>query len=101
MLLRHKDREMNDNIKQANAMASEAVDKHIMLDNAINDIDNVINHAQELLNRIEGLGAPLKETDQECVTATLQSVLDSAPSGIRGKCEAVHNLLNEINQRLF
>jgi len=72
-----------------------------MLDNAVNSIDSVINHAQEILSRIEGSGAPLKDKEQEATTPALQSVLDNAPSEIRAKCEAVHNLLNEITSRLF
>jgi len=92
---------MNDNSKQAKASVPAEMDKHIMLDNAVNSIDSVINHAQELLNRIEGIGAPLNAAEAECPSATLQSVLDGAPSEIRGKCEAVHSLLNEITNRLF
>lgn len=85
---------------QAPCAAREA--NHIMLDNAICNMDSVISHAEELFNRINSNNnsADLKNGCEK-TEPTLSSVLNSAPQTINDKNTEMHDLLNKISELLF
>ena len=75
-------------------------DKHILLDNAIDDIDNVIQQAYCILQRIQGDGSGCG-TAEEKKTPSLQEVLNHAPDRIREKNNELLKILDEMNSMLF
>lgn len=75
-------------------------DKHISLNNAIDDIDNVIQQAYGILQRIQGGGSGCGTVD-ESKTPSLQEVLNHAPDRIREKNNELYKILDEMNSTLF
>lgn len=76
-------------------------DNHLALDQAICDIDNVIGHAEELLDRIQGNISDKNDIGCDQTKPSLSSVLNNAPSEINEKASKLHDILNRISESLF
>ena len=76
-------------------------EKHILLDNAINDIDGVGQYAYEILQRIQGNGSGVGENSDTAKIPNLQDVLDNGHHKINTKMTEIRNTLNEIEATLF
>lgn len=77
-------------------------DKHLSIDRAINDIDGVISHVQNILDK--ALGNPTAIGDPEkCDNAApnLVDFLNGASDNIRRKMENLHDQLNQLESALF
>ena len=74
-------------------------DKHITLSNAIDDIDNVIDQARGILDRIQGNGSG--KGDEDTISTTLQDVLANGPNRIREKNNELFKILDEIESIIF
>jgi len=91
---------MNDKLCTASELREN---NHTMLSNAINDMNNVITHAESLLGRIiNGEDRPdVAGSNEKSIEPTLAGVLSSAPQEIRNKSAELHDLLNKISETLF
>lgn len=77
-------------------------EKHILLDAAINGIDEVDQFAYDLLQRIQGDGSKCGVSEDTIVnTSNLQDVLDNGHHKINTKMTEIRNTLIEIEATLF
>jgi len=91
---------MMDNKIQTNTVAACKQDNHVILYQAICEIDNVIGHANELLARI--IGQDMAKPEEGIGTQVhLVEVLQRGPDMIMEKNAQIHNILNEISEHLF
>lgn len=75
---------------------------HVMLDNAVNDMESVVGHAEELLDKINNnSNSPALKNGCDRTEPTLASVLNNSPQMIRDKNAELHELLNKISESLF
>lgn len=84
--------------------ASIATEKHIEIYNAINDLQDIQKHANQLLNRITGsakVEAPPAANDIKQPRQSLLNMLNESPSEIQKVCSETHKILEEITQILF
>ena len=89
-------------MSEVKACGAEALhnDKHTGIDNAIRNIDSAISHADNLIGRITG--ASNEETPKPLhVDPCLVDVLSGAEDEIRGKTDALHDRLTQIENILF
>lgn len=80
------------------------MEKHIQLDLAIKDLQDLQFHTSDILRRIKGveqITPPVSVEIPKEPNVTLLSVLLEGPDRIRTTCNETHNLLDEINQILF
>jgi len=80
-------------------------DKHRSIDDSVNGIDEVIDKAQSLLNRIlnnDSQNSSVCEPDKiPRQDETLSSVLSETPKRIDGKKGELNRILNDITEALF
>ena len=87
-----------------NEPCTEKQEKHVELASAVNHIDSILAHLDELIARITG-----QTPDTECdrgVEAkekrpTLSDVLEYSPNLIRTKVDAAYKKIAHINECLF
>lgn len=99
---------MNENIACGPGKA-ERQEKHMELNNAVNDLDSVLQHLNKLINRVRGPAPPLPVAPGSLEEPkrlqdrppTLVEVLDLAPESIRSKVEEAHRRIDEIQELLF
>lgn len=103
-----KDEEMA-NILAERAMVNDQAEcerdlKHVLIWHAIHQLDDIINHGNDLLCTITGEDLP-KETepipDTKPRRPTLLEVLDTTPDTLRTKCSVVHDILNKIREAIM
>lgn len=77
-------------------------DKHMLLDDAIDGIDEVGQYAYDILQRIQGNGSDVGG-DKECDKnrSNLQDVLDNGHNKINTKMTEIRNTLAEIEAAIF
>ena len=75
-------------------------DKHVLLNNAIDNMDNVIQLAYSILQRIQGGGSGCGGVEEN-ITPSLQEVLNHAPDRIREKNNELCKILDEMKSTLF
>ena len=76
-------------------------EKHILLANAIDNIDIVGQYAYDILQRIQGGGCGVGETIEGIKTPSLQEVLDTSSNKIDIKMREIRATLDEIQSALF
>ena len=88
------------NSDPASVMLTE---KHIGLDDAIKEIQELRQHTNDVLLRITGNNQPEPpvQMNEKQPHPTLQNVLIEGPDRIRRTCSEVHKVLDEITQTLF
>lgn len=74
--------------------------KHSQLQDAIDDMEFIVEKAASLLDRING-NATDCSPDNPRVDPSLSSVLNSGPSEIRDNCSKIRSYLDEIEGALF
>jgi len=75
--------------------------KHSDLDRAINEIDDVGAHLNNLLSKITGVDNTPPSTASNAQMRSLHDVLTESPSIIREKTNAIHGLIDTIDSMLF
>lgn len=77
--------------------------KSAEMDDAINEINGVHDHASKLLRTITGRGGDKipELPDKKESPKSLQSILDEGPERISNHCEEVHKLLDQITEALI
>lgn len=85
-----------------NKEVTQRIEKHIELNNAINEIDKLREHVNHVLIKITGSEQPepVISGDKQSVP-TLQEVLNQSPEKIREICNVTHQILEEIEHTLF
>ena len=76
-------------------------DKHLGINNAIDNIDSVIEHAKNTIARINGHEISEEALKPVHISPSLLDVLSGGESEIRGKIDELHSLLNEIESLIF
>ena len=82
------------------ALAAPAPDKHVLISNAIDSLESVIEHARALLSRIEGSDRPGEDKAVRGTPALLEMLNEASPR-INGIESETHNLLDQIESTLF
>ena len=77
------------------------VDKPNELANAILRINEVIEHADQVVDRITGTPRPACPQDSPKEEANLRDVLAGGAGAIRDKVDCLHSKLSEIENLLF
>lgn len=86
--------------KTPTAITATEVDKHVSIDIAINNLDSVISHAQNVLDK--ALGNPVSGSLESTYDESCLSVfLDNAEGNVREKIDTLHSQLNQIENILF
>jgi hypothetical protein len=85
-----------------NKEIAQRIEKHIELNNAINEIDKLREHVNHVLLKITGGVQPEPAvSDIKQPVPTLQEVLNQSPEEIRELCNVTHQILDEIEHTLF
>ena len=98
---------MNENQMKDAKCTKVKSENPIEMDNAINEIESVINHINELLDRISII-TPVRQEDKnpEIQKApperiTLEGVLLHGPTRIRSKCDILHEKIETLSNILL
>ena len=87
-------------MKNDECVAVAKEDKHIILSDAIESIDNVIQHAYCILHRIQGADSGIGSS-VDTPRPTLQEILNFGPDRIREKNDELYKILDEIKSAIF
>lgn len=69
---------------------------------SIDEIESVIEHLTELLNRVSGNDAnKICDVDPKKPYYCLAEIMNNGPDTIRNKCSILHDKLNELNDLLY
>lgn len=75
-------------------------DKHLSIESAINNLDEVICHAQNILDKALGHPSSIGEK-VEYTRPNLSEFLDNSGASLREKIETLHSQLNQIETVIF
>jgi hypothetical protein len=77
--------------------------KHIVLHNSLIGLQEVKEHAINLLNEIRGTSEPEVPVHDNCKSPqpSLLDVLDESPNTIGNQCSEIHEILNDIRALIF
>jgi uncharacterized protein YaaN involved in tellurite resistance len=82
-------------------VALEKMPKHINLHRAINDMQNLSDHIENIVEKITGPRPTNEENRVTTSDPTLNEVLAFGADRIRETLDKSHQLLSEIEQALF
>ena len=77
-----------------------SLSNHIKIDNAITELQSIIVHANNLLNKILGNDSP-KANEPVPTNPTLNYILENTPSNLNDLEQEMHAVLDKINTALF
>jgi hypothetical protein len=83
--------------------AASRESKHIVLHNSLKSLQDVKEHAIDLLDEIRESPRPEGEpvNDVKPLQSSLLRVLDESPETIKNQCSEIHDILNEIRSLIF
>ena len=77
-----------------------AENKHIRLDRAIASMYSVLEHANNLMNKIADTGNP-DQTGEDRAVPSLLDVLEGGPDRLSSLENDLHKTLDQISEQLF
>jgi len=77
------------------------IEKHVELDNAICELDDVERAISRLLDDVCCNPAADEDSSEERLKPSLRGVLDGGPVRIRDRCVSICKIINEVRTVLF
>lgn len=92
----------NEKLMSSAACAPERVEgKANRLDRAIDEIQSVVSHLKELMDKINPCDEPMKDQSAPKPTVTLYNVINSGPERIADKVSLAHSIINDIEAAIL
>jgi CHAD domain-containing protein len=92
---------MSNENTSTNAAVPVKEDKHLSIEQAINSLDEVISHAQNILDKALGHPSSIGCDKPDYARLTLSEFLDNSGTNIREKIETLHSQLSQIESTIF
>lgn len=83
------------------AIPTPKVEKHINLDNAIEDQQSAIRAMSDLIARLNALPEEVTETGDNKSLPSVIEVLENGPDRIRDNTDRIHKLVADLEALLF